>query len=461
MAELPVEIGPMYEGERIRAKQMYVEFGGPKAIGAELVQARSMEEVEDGKIEIIGPDLNEMEEGGSYPLGILIEVAGKDIEKDLEGVIERRIHEFTNYIQGVMHLNQRDDIWIRISKEAYGKGLNSLKIIGEALLRLFKAELSFIEKMQITFYTDPKKVEEFVEFARNVYNERDARARTLSEEDVEEFYNCVLCQSFAPQHVCTITPDRISLCGAISWFDARAAARVDPHGPISRCEKGELLDPTVYEYSGVNEASKEKSGGAIQRVFLHSMFGYPHTSCGCFEALAFYIPEVDGIGIVDRDYTGDTPFGIPFSRMAGQAGGGVQVEGLVGMAIEYLRSPKFFIADGGIRRVVWMPSKVKEEVKDAIPEDLYDKIATEKDAVDLESLKKFLQEKGHPVVERWKEMEEEEVEEEIAEAETTQIAQIPAQVSGMTIPLGGGMKIILENAKIHIDKVIIRRKEKE
>jgi len=82
--------------------------------------------------------------------------------------------------------------------------------------------------------------------------------------------------------------------------------------------------------------------------------------------------------------------------MAGEASGGRQVEGMCGMALEYLHSPKFFQYDAGINRVVWMPKEVKERYKDAIPEDLYEKIATEEDTTDPNELAEWLEGKEHP-----------------------------------------------------------------
>jgi len=300
--DIPVDVGVIYEGERIRWAQAHMELGGPRVDKKfELVRAKPLEEVKDGEVKVIGPDIKDMEKR-SYPIGIYIEVAGKEVEEELEGVIERRIHEYCNYIEGLMHVNQRYDVWLRLSEKSYKKGLNSFKLIGKVLYRLFKSELPFIEKIQITFITDPKKVDEMYDMALKVYEARDARARGLRDEDVEEFYGCNLCQSFAPTHSCVITPQRYANCGAISWFDGRAAARVDPKGPIFKIPKGECLDPFRGEYSGANESLKKNTMGEITRVWLYTAFGYPHTSCGCFEAVAFYIPEVDGLGIVHRGF---------------------------------------------------------------------------------------------------------------------------------------------------------------
>lgn len=454
--DIPVDVGVIYEGERIRRKQMYVELGGPNIKEKfELTRVRKPEEIEDGKVVIIGPDLKELEEGKSYPFGILVEVAGPQLEKDLEAVIERRIHEYCNYIEGFMHLNQRYDIWLRLSKKSFQKGLNSLQYIGKVLIRLFKSELSIIEKMQVTFITDPEKIREMYQEALKIYEERDARARGLKDEEADMFYGCTLCQSFAPSHVCVITPQRYSNCGAISWFDARAAARVDPKGPLFPVEKGECLDTVKGEFTGANEAVKKKSLGEVTRVWLYTAFGYPHTSCGCFEAVAFYIPEVDGFGIVDRGFRDVTVNGLPFSTLADSTAGGRQVDGFHGISIEYMRSPKFLQADGGYKRVVWMPKQVKEKVKEFIPKELVDKIATEEDAKTIEELKAFLKEKGHPIVERWKEEEIVAVPAEEEAVAVEEFAEVPVATAA-TLPItAGGYRIILKDAKITAKKVII------
>jgi len=454
--DIPVDVGVIYEGERIRRKDMYVELGGPDIKEKfELVKVKKPEEVEDGKVTVIGLDLKDVEEGKSYPFGIFIEVAGAKLEPELEGVIERRIHEYCNFIEGFMHLNQRYDIWLRLSKKSFQKGLNSFQFIGQVLHRLFKSELPIIEKMQVSFITDPEKVKGLYDEALQIYEARDARARGLKDEEVDKFYGCVLCQSFAPTHVCVITPQRYSNCGAISWFDGRAAASIDPKGPVFTIEKGELLDSVKGEFSGVNEAAKKKTLGEITRVWLYTAFGYPHTSCGCFEATAFYVPEVDGFGIVHRGYRDVTVNGLAFSTLADSTAGGRQVDGFHGISVEYMRSPKFLQADGGWNRVVWLPKEVKERVKEFVPVELFDKIATEEEAKTVDELKTFLKERSHPVVERWKE--EAAAVEEAVSAEGKEEAPMMPVASAATLPItAGGFKIILKDAKIYAKKVIIR-----
>ena len=495
--EFPFDISPMFEGERVRKGDMFVELGGTTQSGFELVMALPEDQVEDMKVTLVGPDLDEMEEGKAYPYAMIYYIAGSQVETDLEPVIERRNHDFQNYIEGYMHLNQRYDIWIRVSKGAVKKGLKSLSEIALATMFLFKNELPFIEKIEALYITDQDLVEKLLnELAMPIYDERDARVESLHDEDVDEFYSCTLCQSFAPTNVCVISPDRPSLCGAISWFDGRAAAKVDPEGPNKAIPIGELVDPISGEYTGVNEFAKEESGGEYDRIKLHSFFENPHTSCGCFEVIGFYMPEVDGIGWVHRGYPEPAPNGLTFSTMAGQTGGGKQVVGFLGIGISYFRSKKFIQADGGWYRTVWMPKELKQRVEKYIPEDVRDKIATEEDATTIDELREFLKKVDHPVVtgvvrpvdgkkvtEGWVEEEEEEEVEEVAEeavaeqpavaqpqpvqqvAMPMQMPQLPAfQMPQIQLPAqtgSAGIKLIIKDAKIYIDKVVVKGEEKK
>ncbi len=442
---VPVDVGLANEGERIRKQEMRLEFGGP-GVGAkwELVRVRPPEAVEHGAIRIVGPDIRDLPEGTRQPLGILVEVAGPALEEDFEGIVERRIHEYTNYVDGLMHLNQRYDIWIRLSKKAFAAGFDSLEFLGRVLLHLFRNELPIIEAMQVTFFTDPAEVEARLPEALARFEARDARARGLSDEEVETFYGCALCQSFAPRHICVITPERYANCGAISWFDGRAAARMDPKGPIFALEKGACLDPVHGEFEGVNASAKERSMGEIDRVWLYSAFGHPHTSCGCFEGIAFYIPEVEGFGVVHRGYRDATVNGLAFSTMADSTAGGRQVDGFHGVSLEYLKSRKFLQADGGWDRVVWMPSEILDRLAPFLPEGVRERTATEREVDSTDELREFLKAHEHPVLARWPD-------ESLAAGPIATVGSLPLEL--------GGYRVILKNARIYADRVIILRDE--
>jgi len=391
-----IEMGPQFEGEPVRKGEYQVELGGPNAKSVGFLRLRGMDEIEDGDTKVIGLDLSELAEGGSHPFGFVIDIAGEQWEEGMEIVPERRIHSYLNYIDGVWHTGARTDSWVRIHRDTFNKGLKSFRDLGAIFRDLYKADFFQVKKVACTFVTDEAKVDELIAVAKEIYKKRDARMKDMTEEEVDEFYSCTLCSAFAPSHVCMITPQRVSSCGALTWLDAKITHQIEPGGYVGKHPKGKLLDAANFEYSGVNEAVKEKSMGRYDRLYLHSLFGHPSSSCGCFQALLFYIPEVDGIGFVHRDYRGDIPNGETFSHMAGEASGGVQAEGYLGTAIDYLRSPKFLVTDGGYKRLVWMPREIKEDMKDAIPDEIYDKIATEEDVGDMDALIEFLQRVGHP-----------------------------------------------------------------
>lgn len=405
--ELPVNFGPAFEGETIRKTDMYVEMGGGRTTSFELVRAVGEDEIEDGKIEVIGPELDEIEEGSRIPFGIMVDIYGRKMQTDFEGVLERRIHDFINYAEGLWHTAQRDINWLRISKDAKAKGIQ-FKHYGDILINKFKHDFpAIVDRVQVTIITDPEVVEEKVKIARAKYKERDDRMRGLTDDKVEEFYSCTLCQSFAPNHVCIVTPERVGLCGAVSWLDGRAAYEIDNTGPNQPIPKGEAIDDVKGEWQSCNDFIYTASNRTIESVCMYTLMEKPMTSCGCFEAIMAIVPEANGIMITMREHGGDTPCGMTFSTLAGMVGGGVQTPGFMGIGKSYIVSKKFITADGGLGRIVWMPKALKEFLKDdlierskeeGLGEDFIDKIADETIGTTVDEILPFLEEKGHPAL---------------------------------------------------------------
>ncbi|MFZ3101301.1 MAG: acetyl-CoA decarbonylase/synthase complex subunit alpha/beta [Desulfitobacteriaceae bacterium] len=402
---IPVNFGPAFEGESIRKGDTYVEFGGGKTTGFELVKMVSADEVEDGKVTVVGPEIDSILEGTRLPLGISIKIFGRKMQEDFEGVLERRIHYFANYGEGVWHVAQRDLMWVRISKDARAKGF-LIKHIGELLLAKFKQEFpAIVDRVEVTIYTDQAEVDKNLIIARERYRARDDRMRTLTDESVEDFYSCLLCQSFAPNHVCIVTPERVGLCGAVSWLDAKAAFEITPTGPNQPIPKGQAIDDQKGMWQSCNEYLRTASNGFLEEVNLYTLMDRPMTSCGCFEAIMAIVPEANGLMITTREHSGMTPCGMTFSTLAGTCGGGLQTPGFMGIGRTYLVSKKFIPADGGLARIVWMPKELKEFLRDdfvqrsideGLGEDFIDKIADESVGTTVEEIIPFLEEKGHP-----------------------------------------------------------------
>jgi len=403
---IPVPFGAGFEGERVRKEDMYVQFGSKYTDAFELLRMRPMGEVVDGQIEVVGAEIDDMQEGEAYPLGIVVHVAGRNFQEDFESVVERRVHEYISCAHGIFHMGQRAIVWVRISKEAHEKGFR-IRHLGDILVaKIHNDFAAIVDRVAVTLYTDAEKLKPMLEEARTVYSERDDRISGMTDNDVDEFYSCTLCQSYAPNHVCIVTPQRLGLCGAYTWLDCKASHQINPHGPNEPVAKGECLDPVLGQWKNINDYIAVKSNGNLLKFSAYSMLVDPMTSCGCFECIVGIVPEVNGVMIVDRDHQGMTPVGMKFSTLAGQIGGGIQTPGFVGIGKLYISSPKFISAEGGIERVVWMPKALKEEVRERLlarlkqlgKEDLFDKIATEEDAESPEELTEFVTKVGHPAL---------------------------------------------------------------
>jgi len=404
---IPVNYGPAFEGETIRRGEMYAEFGGGRTPAFELVQMVREDEITDGKVTLFGPDLDEVPEGGNLPLGLVVKIFGRKMQEDFESVLERRIHYFLNYGEGLWHVAQRDLCWLRISKDARAKGFN-IRHLGELLVAKLKDEFpAIVDRVEVMLLTDREKVEQMLPVARERYAARDARLKGLTDEAVEELYSCTLCQSFAPNHVCVISPERVGLCGAVSWLDAKASCEIDPSGPNRPIIKGVAIDAERGMWQAVNDFIGEASNRSVEEVNLYTLMDKPMTSCGCFEAILAIVPEANGLMVTTREYAGNTPSGMSFSTLAGSVGGGVQIPGFMGIGRSYLLSRKFLRADGGLSRIVWMPKELKDFLgddlrrraeEDGLGADFVDKIADETVGIAVEEVLPFLEENRHPAL---------------------------------------------------------------
>jgi len=409
IAEVPVPVsyGPAFEGERIRKEDVYLECGGGRTPCVEWTTIAPMDQVEDGRVEVIGPDVKDVKPGTNLPLAVVVEVAGRKMQEDYEPILERQIHHLVNYAQGVMHIGQRDIAWYRIGKAAVEKGF-TLEHIGKILHAKYHQDFGAIfDKCQVKIFTQADKVKEIAEKAHKVYGTRDARIEGMTDETTDIYYSCTLCQSFAPNHVCVISPERTGLCGAYNWMDCKASHEINPTGPNQPIAKGETLDPKLGNWKGVNEFVFKASRQAVSSYNFYSIVYDPMTTCGCCECVAAILPLCNGIMTVNREYTGMTPCGMKFTTLAGTMGGGQVSPGFVGHSKYNITQRKFVVGDGGLKRVVWMPKQLKEEIRErflkraqdvGIP-DLLDRIADEDVGTTEEEILTFLTEKQHPALE--------------------------------------------------------------
>jgi acetyl-CoA synthase len=403
---IPVAYGAAFGGERIRKEQVHVEFGGARTMAFEYCAMRGMDEVEDGAIRVVGKEADEVEQGATLPLGIWVEVAGRKMQGDFEPILERQIHHLINQAEGVWHMGQRDIVWARISIDAFKRGFR-IRHLGEILrAKLLSDYPAIVDKVAVTLHTETADVERLIAEARRVYRERNLRLESMTDDKVDTFYSCLLCQSFAPNHVCVITPERLGLCGAYNWLDGKAAYEIDPTGPNQPLAKGECIDPVRGVWDNINAYVKNGSHQTIEEISLYSIMQNPMTSCGCFEVILAVVPELNGVIAVNREFAGDTPVGMKFSSLAGMVGGGQQTPGFMGCGKAFLFSRKFLATEGGIRRLVWMPRQLREQLRDDLLaamdkagcRDLLDRIADESAPLDISGLRDLLKRNNHPAL---------------------------------------------------------------
>ena len=402
---IPVAFAAAFEGEIIRKADMHNEIWSAKNPTAELVVMRELNEIEDHKITIVGPDFDQAKD---LALATYVEVAGKKMQVDFESVIERKFHAWFNYMEGVMHTGQRNQVRIRVSNAAYDAGLR-LKDFAEVLYVMIMDEFdAVVDKCQITLITDAAEAEKFRdEVAMPRYNQRDDRLASMTDEAVDRYFTCIMCQSFAPAHCCVVTPERLGLCGAVSWLDAKATYELNPNGPCQPIFKEGCEDERTGRFQSVNKAISDATHGAVENVTLYSILEDPMTSCGCFECICGIEPMSNGFIVVNREYKGMTPAGMTFGELASCTGGGVQTPGYMGHGRHFISSKKFIAAEGGIERIIGMPKELKDDVAERLnktAKELYgidnftDMVADETVTTDCEELLNWLTEKGHPVL---------------------------------------------------------------
>lgn len=395
--------GSAFENQRIRKADSRLEFGGPDApLSCEIVTACA--DAEDGVTSIEGKDIRDLE-GAAHPLSIEVLVSG-DVDFYMEQALERRIHFALSRTDGVWHSGQRDSSWIRISNAAWERGL-TFADLGSNIISDIKENFPAVaESVEVLFTSEPSAVSSKIRSARERYEMRDGSMSELTDQNVDSFYTCTVCQTYAPGHICIISPERPSVCGSVTWTDARVGSELNPRGPQRPFPKGTLVDAEKGEWTGTNEIVSRTSMGSVQKVCMHSVADSPMTACSCMEVVAVVSADRRSVILLDRSDTGRNPSGHSFSEVSDIVGRGGQHPGFMGIGKRYILSPGFLKGDGGLARVSWMSSRLKSVLGESLRRafdaagisEVYLKIADEKVAEDPPSLEVWLEDSGHPSI---------------------------------------------------------------
>ena len=334
-------------------------------------------------------------DASSDRIAIIVQVSDEKLDLPVSAHLEAQAVRYGSYLKGVKTY-RADDGAFRVEM-AEGVTLNG-PLLGEVISAGLRLRYPRLGPVKIGVHFGGAAVERERAQAEAFDQQRDAAILAESEETVDEFHLCIDCQPFSHTHVCVITPDRPPMCGrnrneikaAALWgTDYRPWARRQIGGKRLQylATKGEAVDAEGGEWAGVNAMVRELSDGTVQRVRIHAVGEVPHTSCGCFGALAFVIPELGGIGVMHRGYKGLAPGELTWSILANRAGG-KQAPGVTGITLNYLKSPRAFGGEGGLSAVKWATEKALAIMRPRLPDGA--RVATENEANTLTELRGFM-----------------------------------------------------------------------
>jgi acetyl-CoA decarbonylase/synthase complex subunit beta len=312
--------------------------------------------------------------GEGSPIGLRLLVDDPTLDAPGAAELERSALSYLNLLRGV-RVESRDPLTLALDKDA----ACSPDHLADVIRRGLRLEYPRLGPVEVQVITDPAKLNAL---APAVAAEKARRAREIArlrETDEEIIFACESCAPFSREHVCLTHPLRTPMCGR-RWTEMLVGARYmgvsagrpwrrrgRPENCCNVVPLGRALDPLKGEYEGLNEFVRTATQGRMQRVFLHSVREHPHSSCGCFAALAWWSDDLGGLGLMHRGFDGAAPDGSTWNSLANRAGG-KQQPGITGVGPDYLRSPKFLQGDGGWPAVKWMTQKLKDDLLEDVPE---------------------------------------------------------------------------------------------
>jgi len=328
-------------------------------------------------------------------VGVIVEIEDKNLSYDMEEIMEKQALRSINYIYGIKAFGDKGVFTIKSIPE------NDLdfKKIAEAIYWGIRMRFPRLKKIKIDIIFDKEILAKESKNARKHKKAREQFIKKMSEETVEEFCACTECRPFSLEHICILTPDHAPMCASRTYLTVKAdylfgntvipyKRREDEELPLKLVfKKGRVINSSKGEYEGCNDIYKTLTMGKLKKVYLHSLKEFPRTSCGCFQNIAFWIKEVNGIGIMSRNSEAIAPNGMTWDNLANSAGG-KQTSGIMGISTNYIRTKNFLKGDGGIGNVVWVDSKLYSKISKHF---LYtQRVSTEKEVNSISRLKEFI-----------------------------------------------------------------------
>lgn len=167
LARLPVRVGHGVSSGIILQSDTFVELGSPDAGSCSfVVWTDNASLVKDGRITLVGPDVQESQEA-SLPFGQVLMVGGADLAKEEHERLEQSQY-VSGQIEGYMIRSVPKRMWSRVDRKAASKGFG-FETLGRALMAILKSDSAGVETVEVLFVTSSREdVERLDEIAAQV-----------------------------------------------------------------------------------------------------------------------------------------------------------------------------------------------------------------------------------------------------------------------------------------------------
>jgi CO dehydrogenase/acetyl-CoA synthase beta subunit len=188
--------------EVILGEDVAVELGHPSTASQVIVLlCHQPDLIRNGRISIVGPDLDEMKSGGRYPFAqvVMLAVTGDQTPDPFE--IDNTQY-LMHRLPGYMVRSVPGRLWVRVSKSGRAAGL-TLETVGSALIAAYTHDFEEVEGAEVVFVTaSPSDVDELslISTEANILAGRHKKLALGVDGEVEcQELNCETCDE---QEVC-------------------------------------------------------------------------------------------------------------------------------------------------------------------------------------------------------------------------------------------------------------------
>jgi hypothetical protein len=312
--------------------------------------------------------------------GLIIDLGDSDVDITLTAYLENELYR----------IFQRHP-WVRMESGEFFKlvllgKMREPEEVGWEIYRRLKEKFS-LTQVSVKLIFDSLRLQT-LKAGIAAYKEERRQALSKRGDFDAPLFACTFCQRCSHNGFCIISVLHPPQC-ELTYDAIRARALFTGSLEHFSIKRGELTDNKKMLYSGVSKFARILSDGVVSKVNLQSLLDSPPPVTPYAQNLAYYNEQLEGIVILSCDYDGHSPDHRTFFGLLREVAGR-QVLGVMGVSDDYILSRDFLAAEGGLKRLVWMPSLLKER----LGLQKFTFIATERECNNIMSLRAFLRDRG-------------------------------------------------------------------